>query len=109
MASPSAKYSKRARSMTSASASATTAVEPHNTRPTTTGMSTAAVTILFQVMKGESPVGAGTLHHIVSRRNCGTFFETQKSGCNLHYLPAARGVTAMDSVELAEAGWRRPP
>src|ERR1700686_5345278 len=56
IASPSAKYSKSARSITSASTSATTMVEPHKTRLTTTGINTAAVATLFQVTKDESPV-----------------------------------------------------
>src|SRR6202051_3546610 len=56
MASPNAKYSKSASNITSASTSATTMVEPHKTRLTTTGINTAAVATLFQVMKDESPV-----------------------------------------------------
>src|ERR1700722_9918299 len=56
MASPSTKYSKSASSITSAITSATTMVEPQSTRPTTTGINTAAVATLFQVMKDESPV-----------------------------------------------------
>src|SRR5713226_7965181 len=55
MASPSAKYSKSANRIMSASASATHAVEPHNTIPTTKGISTAAVATRFQVMNLNPP------------------------------------------------------
>src|SRR5260370_9944257 len=55
MASPSAKYSKSANRITSASASATHAVEPHNTIPTTKGISIAAVATRFQVMNRNPP------------------------------------------------------
>src|SRR5271165_3068025 len=54
MASPSAKYSNSARSITSARARVTTVVGAQSTRATTTGINTAAVAIRFQVMKGES-------------------------------------------------------
>src|SRR5882762_6042400 len=47
IASPSAKYSN--------SASATHAVEPHSTRPTTNGIKMTAVATRFQVMEKESP------------------------------------------------------
>src|ERR1700722_6657184 len=56
MASPSAKYSKSARNITSANTNATTMVEAQSTRLTTTGINTAAVATLFQVMKDKSPV-----------------------------------------------------
>src|SRR5260370_38930183 len=55
IASPSAKYSKSASTIISASASATNAVEPHSTSPTTTGIKTTAVATRFQIMKKESP------------------------------------------------------
>src|SRR6266852_8611188 len=55
MASPSAKDSKSANRIMSASASATHAVEPHNTIPTTKGISTAAVATRFQVMNLNPP------------------------------------------------------
>src|ERR1700730_14981218 len=55
IASPSAKYSKSASTIMSASTSATHAVEAHKTIPTTNGIKTAAVATRFQVMKKESP------------------------------------------------------
>src|SRR6266404_4415757 len=55
MASPSAKYSNSASTIISASTSATHAVEPHSTSPTTNGIKTTAVATRFQVMKKESP------------------------------------------------------
>src|SRR5690348_8319580 len=72
MASPNAKYSKSASSVINAVAKATMAVEPHNTRPTTTGTSTAAVTTRFQVMKVESPenVQASSHHNERKKSRC---------------------------------------
>src|SRR5229473_2565542 len=61
MASPSAKYSKSANKIMSASASATHAVEPHNTIPTTKGISTAAVSTRFQVMNRNPSTPQGRL------------------------------------------------
>src|SRR5712691_9182620 len=61
MASPSAKYSKSANRIMSASASATHAVEPHNTIPTTKGISTAAVATRFQVMNRNPSTPQGRL------------------------------------------------
>src|SRR5579864_2868573 len=58
MAPPSEKYSNSANKITSAKATATHAVEPHNTMPTTTGINTAAVATRFQVMNG----GSSRLH-----------------------------------------------
>src|ERR1700732_1922012 len=55
MASPSAKYSNSASTTISASTSATHAVEPHSTSPTTNGIKTTAVATRFQVMEKESP------------------------------------------------------
>src|SRR5258707_7439540 len=55
IASPSAKYSNSASTIISASASATHAVEPHSTRPTTNGIKMTAVATRFQVMEKESP------------------------------------------------------
>src|ERR1700676_4754309 len=55
IASPSAKYSKTASTIISASTSATHAVDAHKTMPTTNGIRTAAVAPRFQVMKKESP------------------------------------------------------
>src|SRR5712692_2696041 len=61
MASPSAKYSKSANRIMSASASATHAVEPHNTIPTTKGISTAAVATRVQVMNRNPSTPQGRL------------------------------------------------
>ena len=58
MASPSEKYSNKASSITSATANASTAVEPHNTTPAANGISTAAVPTRVQVIEKDSPVGA---------------------------------------------------
>src|SRR5260370_41870597 len=55
MASPSAKYSTSASSVTSATASETIAVELPSTRPTTNGIKTTAVATRFQVIDRESP------------------------------------------------------
>src|ERR1700720_830887 len=55
MASPSAKYSHRARTIIRPIASATQAVAHHSTTPTTIGISTTAVATRFQVMEKESP------------------------------------------------------
>src|SRR5436309_379961 len=65
MASPRAKYSNSASRVTKATARATIAVEPHNTRPTTTGISTAAVATRFHVIEEESPEKE-QLHLIIS-------------------------------------------
>src|SRR5260370_32007880 len=65
IASPSAKYSNSASSITRATASATIAVEPHTTKPTTNGISTAAVATRFQVIEKESPKKwQASSHHI---------------------------------------------
>src|SRR5580765_6409746 len=50
IASPSAKNSKRASKITSASDTATTAVEPFKIKATTPGINTTAVAIRFQVI-----------------------------------------------------------
>src|SRR5229473_5370928 len=55
IASPSAKYSNSASTIIRASASATHAVEPHSTSPTTNGINTTAVATRFQVIWKESP------------------------------------------------------
>ena len=52
--------------MTRAMAREKIAVEPHKTRATTIGMSTAAVATRFQVMRRESP-GFRGVHHITLR------------------------------------------
>src|SRR5207244_2253098 len=49
----------------SASASATQAVEPHNTRPTTTGISTTAVATRFHVMRRSPPVTPLASSHLM--------------------------------------------
>src|SRR6266702_100871 len=65
MASPRAKYSNSASRVTRARAIATIAVEPHNTRPTTKGISTAAVATRFHVIEEESPEKEqASSHHI---------------------------------------------
>src|SRR6266849_1324175 len=82
MASPSAKYSKSASRVTSATASASRAVEPHKTIPTAKGISTAAVATRFQVIERESPENSPpSSHHIErnkSRKRVGqTFLSVQ--------------------------------
>src|SRR5712664_5018634 len=73
MASPSAKYSNIASITTSATPSARMAVEPHNTRPTTNGISTAAVTTRFHVIENESPANSqASSHHIEGNKSRGT-------------------------------------
>src|SRR5712672_3962656 len=67
MASPSAKYSNSASTMIRASTSATHAVEPHSTSPTTNGIRTTAVATRFQVMKKKSP--RRTARKVNSRRS----------------------------------------
>src|SRR5260370_28269263 len=70
MASPSAKYSNSASSVTSATASATIAVEPHTTKPTTNGINTAAVATRFQVIEKESPEKwQASSHHIARNKS----------------------------------------
>src|SRR6266851_588072 len=49
------------------------AVEPHNTRPTTNGISTAAVTTRFHVIERESPANSqASSHHIEGNKSRGT-------------------------------------
>src|SRR5712664_3727214 len=67
IASPSAKYSNSASSVTRATASATIAVEPHTTKPTTNGISTAAVATRFQVIEKESPEKSQASSHHIER------------------------------------------
>src|SRR6267143_5058652 len=55
IASPKAKYSNNASNVTSPTASATIAVDPHNTIPTTNGINTPAVATRFQVIEMDSP------------------------------------------------------
>src|SRR2546425_8181463 len=65
MASPRAKYSNSANSVTNATASAMIAVEAHKTRPTTKGISTTAVATRFHVIEEESPEKEqASSHHI---------------------------------------------
>src|SRR5713226_9009284 len=64
-ASPSAKYSNSASSVTNATASASRVVEPHNTSPTAKGISTAAVATRFHVIEKNSPEeSCPSSHHI---------------------------------------------
>src|SRR6266849_4450238 len=73
MASPSAKYSNIASITTSATPSARMEVEPHNTRPTTNGISAAAVTTRFHVIERESPANLqASSHHIEGNKSRGT-------------------------------------
>src|ERR1700682_2302400 len=67
MASPSAKYSKSASSVTRATASATIAVEPHTTKTTTNGIKTTAVATRFQVIGKESPQKLQASSHHIER------------------------------------------
>src|SRR5260370_28507076 len=70
MASPKAKYSKSASSVTNATANATIAVEPHKTIPTANGISTAAVATRFQVIEKESPQKSrSSSHHIEGNKS----------------------------------------
>src|SRR6266478_4388293 len=67
IASPSAKYSNSASIVTKPTASATIAVEPHKTIPTTNGISTAAVATRFQVIEKESPQKSRSSSHHIER------------------------------------------
>src|SRR5712692_346139 len=67
IASPRAKYSNNASMVTRATASATIAVEPHTTKPTTNGISTAAVATRFQVIEKESPQKLQASSHHIER------------------------------------------
>src|SRR5438874_13804604 len=69
MASPSARYSKSASRVTRATPRETVAVEPHNTRLTTSGTSATAVATRFQVMKEESPENAQAPSHHNEKKN----------------------------------------
>src|SRR5580704_15541690 len=70
MASPSAKYSKSARRMTSARPTAIAPVEPHKTRITTHGIRTAAVATRFQVIeKGSLDESLAPSHHIKGNKS----------------------------------------
>src|SRR6266478_9686830 len=65
IASPKAKYSNNASNVTSPTASATIAVDPHNTIPTTNGINTTAVATRFRVIEKESPKKSRlSSHHI---------------------------------------------
>src|SRR5207245_9266866 len=72
MASPSAKYSKSASSVTRAMANETNAVEPDSTRPTTIGINTAAVTTRFQVIEKDSPENTQAPSHHIERNKSRT-------------------------------------
>src|SRR6266571_2536210 len=72
MASPSAKYSNSASSVTSATASASNAVEPHKTSPTAKGINTAAVATRFQVIEMESPKKSLPSSHHIERNKSRT-------------------------------------
>src|SRR6202158_2585093 len=67
IAPPSAKYSNSASSVTRAPASATIAVEPHATKPTTNGIKTTAVATRFQVIEKESPQKLQASSHHIER------------------------------------------
>src|SRR5260370_20315021 len=67
IASPRAKYSNNASIVTSATASATIAVEPHTTKPTTNGINTAAVATRFQVIEKDSPENSQASSHHIER------------------------------------------
>src|SRR5216683_101786 len=105
MASPRAKYSNSASRVTKATARATIAVEPHNTRPTTTGISTAAVATRFHVIEEESPEKEqASSHHIEwnkSRSRQKESEEDQRRRINAppHALASRQ--------ELRLRGWRR--
>src|SRR5437870_5061980 len=65
IASPKAKYSNSASIVTNPTASATIAVDPHSTIPTTNGINTTAVATRFQVIEMESPQKSRpSSHHI---------------------------------------------
>src|SRR5271168_4625333 len=70
MASPSEKYSKSANSITSATANASTGVDPNNTAPAASGISTAAVATLVQVIERSSPEELSSpYHHIEGKKS----------------------------------------
>src|SRR5713101_2913365 len=72
MASPKVKYSNSASSVTRPTASATIAVEPHNTSPTAKGINTAAVATRFHVMEMESPEKLQASSHHIGRNKSRT-------------------------------------
>src|SRR5713226_2449669 len=78
IASPSAKYSKSASSITSAVASATIAVEPHKASPTTNGINTTAVATRFQVIEMDSPEKLQASSHHIERNKSRTRSRTDK-------------------------------
>src|SRR5260370_36633205 len=76
MASPNAKYSNNASNVTSATTSASRAVDAHKTIPTANGINTPAVATRFQAIVVDSPKKSRpSSHHIErnkSRRRSGT-------------------------------------
>src|SRR5260370_39803632 len=92
MASPRAKYSNSASRVTKATARATIAGEPHNTRPTTTGISTAAVATRFHVIEEESPEKEqASSHHIECNKSRSRQKESEEDRPKTqHQCPAAR-------------------
>src|SRR5713226_2887343 len=91
MASPSAKYSNSASSVTSATATASNAVDPHKTIPTANGINTAAVATRFQVIEMESPEKSlPSSHHIErnkSRKRVGQTFLSARIKVGQAFLP----------------------
>src|SRR5467141_2393259 len=67
IASPKAKYSNSASIVTNPTASARSAVDPHNTIPTTNGIKTTAVATRFQVIEMESPKKSRPSSHHIER------------------------------------------
>src|SRR6266852_4156497 len=83
------------------------AVEPHNTRPTTNGISTAAVTTRFHVIERESPANSqASSHHIEGNKSRGTNIPQvfcTGSVSNYENLPGAGGAVVIPELcrELA--------
>src|SRR6267378_2519236 len=89
MASPSAKYSKSASSVTSATARATIAVEPHTTKPTTNGIKTTAVATRFQVIEKESLQKLQASSHHIERNKSRKRSRTDILACRIHGITIA--------------------
>src|SRR5579859_3826866 len=95
MASPRAKYSNKASKMTRAMPTASIAVEPHNTRPTTHGIRTKAVATRFQVIAMGSPdESLAPSHHIKGNKSRGRVAKKRSvaSGEKSSLAHDARGV-----------------
>src|SRR6266436_3620859 len=101
IASPKAKYSNSASIVTSATARASSAVDPHSTIPTTNGINTTAVATRFQVIEKDSPENRGL--HLITSSQINHARDVLSNGNGLFLLLRAKpGLWAPDG--LAERG-----